>query len=84
MRNMDMSAFGEARWRAMEVVGNFPCFFHPKEGERAVVEKQGKSVCRNCADGMRGWEFPLRGPKRTTTFDPGFLETKRLDMLERL
>lgn len=30
----------------------------------ADVEKQGKSVCRSCAAGLRGTEYPLREPSR--------------------
>lgn len=41
-----------------------PCFFHRDCGGAAEIEKQGKAVCRPCASGMNGIEYPLRAPSR--------------------
>lgn len=41
-----------------------PCFFHGECGGMAEVEKQGKAVCRPCAMGIKGTEYPLRAPSR--------------------
>lgn len=41
-----------------------PCFFHRDCSGIAAVEKQGKAVCRACADGLKGTEYPLRAPSR--------------------
>jgi hypothetical protein len=39
-----------------------PCFFHRDCGGTAEIEKQGKAVCRSCARGLNGVEYPLREP----------------------
>jgi hypothetical protein len=41
-----------------------PCFFHRRCGNLAVTEKQGKTLCRPCADAIAADEFPLRAPSR--------------------
>lgn len=41
-----------------------PCFFHRDCGGIAEIEKQGKAVCRVCAGGLEGIEYPLRVPSR--------------------
>lgn len=41
-----------------------PCFFHGECGGVAEIEKQGKAVCRPCAMGIKGIEYPLRAPSR--------------------
>lgn len=51
-----------------------PCFFHRDCGETAEIEKQGKAVCRPCARGLNGTEYPLRQPSR----DPLYLRPEEL------
>ena len=41
-----------------------PCFFHRRCGNVAVTEKQGKTLCRSCANSISAEEFPLRAPTR--------------------
>ena len=41
-----------------------PCFFHRDCRSTAQVEKQGKAVCRACAQGLKGAEYSLRAPSR--------------------
>lgn len=41
-----------------------PCFFHRRCGNIAVTEKQGKTLCRSCANAINAEEFPLRAPTR--------------------
>lgn len=59
-------------------VGLFPCAC----GAQAVVEKAGRTVCRKCADGLPGREFPLRrGWQRAC--NPELTERRQLGMIER-
>lgn len=51
-----------------------PCFFHRDCGGTAAVEKQGKAVCRACADGLNGIAYPLRAPSR----EPLYRKTEEL------
>jgi len=39
-----------------------PCFYHELCKGVSVVSKNGKSLCRNCADSFSGVEYPLRTP----------------------
>lgn len=41
-----------------------PCFFHRRCGNTAVMEKQGKTLCRPCGSRIAADEFPLRAPTR--------------------
>lgn len=50
-------------------------------GRAAVVEKGGRTVCRACAEGLRGREFPLRTGLERCSFGSN-LEKIQLDMLE--
>lgn len=42
-----------------ETRGASPCFYYARCGNLSVLTKQGKTVCRNCADGLVAAEFPL-------------------------
>ena len=50
-------------------------------GREAVVEKSGRTVCRECADGLRGREFPLRTGLERASFG-SYTEANQLSMLE--
>ncbi len=39
-----------------------PCFFWSWCAQRSALEKAGRSVCRKCAQMLRGTEYPLRIP----------------------
>lgn len=41
-----------------------PCFNFSVCRHNATVEKGGKTLCRSCADGTAGREYPLRQPTR--------------------
>lgn len=58
-------------------VGGFPCAC----SAQAIVEKAGRTVCRTCADGLPGREFPLRrGWQRAGA--PELTERRQLGMIE--
>lgn len=57
-----------------------PCFFHRDCGGMAEVEKQGKAVCRCCATGLKGIEYPLRAPSREPLYPMPEELVKQLDM----
>lgn len=42
-----------------------PCFHWRKCGEQASLEKQGKSLCRQCAARYPGTEYPLRSGRQS-------------------
>lgn len=50
-------------------------------GRDAVVEKCGRTVCRPCADGLNGYEYPLRSGRQRCSFGSN-LERSQLDMME--
>lgn len=54
-------------WPADE--GRRPCFFWRDCGRLAELEKQGKAVCRPCARGLVGVEYPLRRPSPEPLYD---------------
>lgn len=37
-----------------------PCFYHKLCNNYSCCNKQGKGVCRACADSMNGQEYPLK------------------------
>lgn len=41
-----------------------PCFYFDSCGQISSVCKNGKSLCRKCADRVSGVEYPLRVPLR--------------------
>lgn len=59
-----------------------PCFFHRDCGGTAAVEKQGKAVCRACADGLKGTEYPLRAPSREPLYRKAEELVLQLEMKE--
>ena len=59
-----------------------PCYFWSFCAQRAVLEKAGRSVCRQCAAKLRGMEYPLRGPCAEPLYFTGRTAAEALDMLE--
>jgi len=59
-----------------------PCFYWNHCGQRATIEKGGRSVCRHCADKLRGAEYPLRNPCAESLYASSQLAAEALDMLE--
>lgn len=44
--------------------GPVPCFYFARCKGTSALSKQGRSVCRKCADKMQGVEYPLPTPTR--------------------
>ncbi len=63
-RGVDHAARTHSRVAGKNAVETRPCFFHRDCRGTAEVEKQGKAVCRKCAAGLKGDEYPLRGASR--------------------
>ncbi|MDE3136893.1 MAG: hypothetical protein KGL59_09990 [Acidobacteriota bacterium] len=59
-----------------------PCFFHRDCGGVAEVEKQGKAICRACASGLSGVEYPLRKPSREPLYSKPEELVLQLEMKE--
>jgi hypothetical protein len=59
-----------------------PCFFHRDCGGTAAIEKQGKAVCRACAGGLNGLEYPLRAPSREPLYRKAEELVLQLEMKE--
>jgi hypothetical protein len=59
-----------------------PCFYWTGCGQRAAIEKAGRSVCRRCAATLRGTEYPLRNPSAESLYASDRLAAEALDMLE--
>ncbi len=59
-----------------------PCFFSQVCLRRAAIEKAGRSVCRGCAERMRGVEYPLRDPSLQPLYLTGRSAIEDLDMVE--
>jgi len=60
-----------------------PCFFSRVCGQRAAIEKAGRSVCRGCAETrLRGIEYPLRGAASEPLYLTGRAALEALDMVE--
>ena len=57
-----------------------PCFFSRECGNRAEVEREGKSVCRACVGRLCGANFPLRAPSRKRLYANRRLIETALDM----
>jgi hypothetical protein len=72
----------ETVWRGLTLTGAPPCFNHACCHDRAVVEKRGRSLCRNCANSMNGHEYPLREPTSAALYASGFDCAQATDMLE--
>lgn len=51
-------------------------------GSAAVVEKAGRTVCRTCADALKGREYPLRNGWQRSSWG-SFTEEFQLDMMHR-
>lgn len=60
-----------------------PCFFHRQCRRPAEIEKQGKAVCRVCANEINGDEYPLRAPCREPLFWDANELALQLGMRER-
>src|SRR5262249_3241619 len=59
-----------------------PCFFWSVGGTNATMEKVGRSVCRSCADRLRGYEYPLRRPSDEPLYANFLGAAEALDMVE--
>ncbi len=59
-----------------------PCFFWRRCRRYAAVEKQGKSVCAECARGLRGTTYPLRPPTRESLYLLGHDAAAAMQMIE--
>jgi hypothetical protein len=59
-----------------------PCFYWDRCRQRAGLEKVGRSVCRRCAEKLRGAEYPLRNPSAESLYASSRLAAEALDMLE--
>lgn len=59
-----------------------PCFFSNLCQAQAEVEKAGRSVCRACANRVRGREFPLRTASKESLYLTGRAAAEALDMGE--
>ena len=59
-----------------------PCFYFASCGRKAEVEKQGKSLCRKCADRLQGLPYPLRQPMRSPLYANARAMREALDMVE--
>ena len=59
-----------------------PCFFHRDCGGTAAIEKQGKAVCRACAEGLNGIEYALRAPSREPLYRKAEELVLQLEMKE--
>ena len=59
-----------------------PCFFGNLCESRATLEKAGRSVCRTCANRLRGREYPLRGASDQSLYLTGRAAAEALDMVE--
>lgn len=64
--------------------GASPCFFWNLCERHAAVEKAGRSVCRACAERLRGREYPLRAASREALYLTGRHAAEALDMLEEI
>jgi hypothetical protein len=63
-------------------IGASPCFFSQVCLRRSAIEKGGRSVCRGCAQRMRGLEYPLRDPSLQPLYLTGRSICEELDMVE--
>ena len=59
-----------------------PCFFSQVCLRRSAIEKAGRSVCRGCAERLRGVEYPLRDPSLQPIYLTGRTICEDLDMVE--
>lgn len=59
-----------------------PCFYWKSCRRRAELEKGGKSVCRLCAQRMRGFSYPLRLPSREPLYLNAHAAAEAMDMIE--
>ncbi len=62
--------------------GKTPCFYWKSCRRYAAAEKQGKSVCRKCAERLKGIPYPLRAPSRAPLYLTDWELARDLDMLE--
>lgn len=51
-----------------------PCFYFKSCRRRAQIEKHGKSLCRQCAERLKGREYPLRKP----SYRPLYINDKEI------
>jgi len=56
------------------------CYFFRRCQQQASLEKGGRTVCRECANGMKGAEFPLRQPTRIPLYISEREAARALDM----
>ena len=59
-----------------------PCFFWKLCGQRADVEKAGRSVCNGCAARLRGGAYPLRNAALEPIYLTGRSAAEAMDMVE--
>ena len=59
-----------------------PCFFWNLCQRHAALEKAGRSVCRGCANRLRGREYPVRVPSDESLYLTGRVAAEALDMVE--
>jgi hypothetical protein len=59
-----------------------PCYFWNICGQRAAIEKTGRSVCRHCSENMRGAEYPLRGPSLQPLYLTGRAVAEAMNIFE--
>lgn len=57
------------------------CFYAKVCRNVATLEKQGKTVCRECADRLPGTEYPLRSGRWRP--EDWYMAAKHLEMVER-
>lgn len=62
--------------------GSTPCFYWESCRRCAALEKQGRSVCRHCAERLKGIPYPLRAPSRETLYSSGRAAAQDMDMVE--
>jgi hypothetical protein len=63
-------------------IGGPPGFNFALCGNRAAVEKRGRSVCRRCAAEIVGREYPLRRPSKRCIYRSVIEAVEALDMYE--
>ena len=59
-----------------------PCFYFASCGRKAELEKQGKSLCRKCADRLQGLPYPLRQSTRAPLCANARAMREALEMVE--
>ena len=71
-----------SRLGSRDGIAKTPCFYWKSCRRFAAVEKQGKSVCRECAERLKGMPYPMRPPTREPLYLTGWELARDLDMIE--